>query len=131
MPATLRRPCPRDSYRNAGTYCFGAYYSGDSEYLNSNDTTTDECFHVGLAPSITSFTPKSAKPDATVTIKGKNLSGATEVTVGGSSSHPHRYGHQIKFKLPSGAKSGKRSTLLRNRDRNQLEQVKSHLKLKF
>ena len=67
----------------AGTYCFGAYYSGDSQYLNSNDTTTDECFQVGLAPSITSFSPKSGKPDAKVSVNGKNLSGATKVTVGG------------------------------------------------
>jgi photosystem II stability/assembly factor-like uncharacterized protein len=40
-----------------GYYCFGAYYSGDSNYSASSDTSTDECFDVGMASSTTATTP--------------------------------------------------------------------------
>ena len=31
---------------SAGYWCFAGYYSGDSNYLASSDTTTTECFDV-------------------------------------------------------------------------------------
>jgi hypothetical protein len=95
----------------AGTYCFGAYYSGDSNYLNSNDTTTDECFVVGPAPSVTSFSPVSGKPGAKVTINGKNLyegGVVPTVTIGGVAAKALTYtATKITVKVPSGAKTGR------------------------
>ena len=43
-----------------GYYCFGAYYSGDSNYSASSDTSTDECFFVAGAASATTSTPTSS-----------------------------------------------------------------------
>jgi alpha-tubulin suppressor-like RCC1 family protein len=37
-----------------GTWCFGGYYSGDSNYGAGSDTSTDECFDVTEQPSSTS-----------------------------------------------------------------------------
>ena len=42
---------------DVGYYCFGAYYSGDSNYSASSDTSTDECFDVGVSASATTSTP--------------------------------------------------------------------------
>jgi hypothetical protein len=43
----------------AGEYCFAAYYSGDSNYSGSSDTSTDECFEVTAAASTTTSNPAS------------------------------------------------------------------------
>ena len=47
---------------SAGYWCFAGYYSGDTNYAGSSDTTTDECFDVttGTAPSATTTTPASS-----------------------------------------------------------------------
>jgi hypothetical protein len=47
---------------SSGYWCFAGYYSGDSNYAGSSDTTTDECFAVttGTAPSATTTTPASS-----------------------------------------------------------------------
>jgi len=37
-----------------GTWCFGGYYSGDSNYGAGSDTSTDECFDVTEEPTSTS-----------------------------------------------------------------------------
>jgi len=60
-------------------------------------------------PAITGFTPSTAKSGATVTITGKNLSGATAVTIGGlkASSFKVVSATKITVKLPSNAKAGK------------------------
>jgi LysM repeat protein len=91
-----------------GYYCFGAYYSGSSNYLSSADTAVAECFDVvHPAPTITSFSPASGAPGATVTIKGTNLSGATTVTIGGKVATIISDGaNKIKVKVPTGAHSG-------------------------
>jgi hypothetical protein len=95
----------------AGTYCFGAYYSGDSNYLNSNDTgyAGAECFNAGPSPTITSFSPTSAKPGTKLTINGKNLSGATEVVIGGVDVTKilTDSGTRITVDVPAGAASEK------------------------
>jgi hypothetical protein len=92
-----------------GYYCFGAYYSGSSNYQASADTATAECFDVvPPAPTITSFSPASGAPGATVTIKGTNLSGATTVTIDGKAATIISDGaNKIKIKIPKGAHSGK------------------------
>lgn len=91
----------------AGIYCFGAYYSGDSNYLNSNDTSTDECFQAGSAPKVTSFTPTSGAPGKKVTIKGTNLKGATSVSFDGTAATILTdSATKITVDVPSGAKSG-------------------------
>jgi len=69
---------------DTGYYCFGAYYSGSSNYLASSDTAVAECFDVvPPAPTITSFSPTSGPPGTIVIITGTNLSGATSVTFDG------------------------------------------------
>ena len=47
---------------SGGYWCFAGFYSGDSNYAESSDTTTDECFDVttGTAPSATTTTPASS-----------------------------------------------------------------------
>ena len=40
---------------SAGYWCFAAYYSGDSNYAASADTTTDECFDVTVLDGVTSI----------------------------------------------------------------------------
>ena len=40
-----------------GYWCFAGYYSGDTNYAASADTTTDECFHVTQASSSTTTAP--------------------------------------------------------------------------
>jgi hypothetical protein len=32
------------SLTSGAKYCFGAVYQGDTDYLSSSDTTTDQCF---------------------------------------------------------------------------------------
>ncbi len=44
----------------SGEYCFAAYYSGDSNYGSSNDTTTEECFSVATSASSMTTSPHSA-----------------------------------------------------------------------
>jgi len=59
-------------------------------------------------PSISGFTPGSAKVGATVTISGKNLSGATAVKIDGrKASFKVKSATRISAKVPSGAKTGK------------------------
>lgn len=59
-------------------------------------------------PSITGFTPGSAKVGATVTISGKNLKGATAVKIDGrKASFTVKSATRISAKVPSGAKTGK------------------------
>jgi trimeric autotransporter adhesin len=94
-----------------GTWCFASVYLGDSHYEGSSDTTTDGCFVVKPnvpAPSITSFSPASAKVGATITIKGTKLAGATKVMIGTKAATivTDKAG-QIKIKVPKGAKTGK------------------------
>jgi alpha-tubulin suppressor-like RCC1 family protein len=45
-----------------GYWCFSAYYSGDSNYAASSDTTTDGCFYTmpGTVPSATATTAASS-----------------------------------------------------------------------
>ncbi len=40
-----------------GYWCFAGYYSGDTNYAASADTTTDECFHVTQTSSSTTTAP--------------------------------------------------------------------------
>jgi photosystem II stability/assembly factor-like uncharacterized protein len=96
------------AFDSAGTYCFAAYYSGDLNYNASQDTSTEECFVVGAAPTITSFTPASGPPGTVVTIKGTNLSGAIKVTIGGvAATIDSNTATKIKVTVPEGAVTGK------------------------
>ena len=95
-------------FESAGTYCFAAYYSGDLNYNASQDTSTEECFVVGEVPTITSFTPASGPPGTIVTIKGTNLSGALEVTIGGvAAAINSNTSTKIKVTVPEGAVTGR------------------------
>ena len=61
----------RDS---TGTWCFAAVYSGDGNYAGSSDeTTTNECFDVGVVGSSTVTTP--ANP--TIDLGNSNADAAT------------------------------------------------------
>jgi hypothetical protein len=64
---------------STGYWCFGAYYSGDSNYEGSSDTSTDECFSVGAAATTTSSLPASSR----IAIGGSN---SDNVTVSGNSA---------------------------------------------
>ena len=44
---------------STGSWCFAGYYSGDSNYSSSSDTTTDDCFDVTAGGSSTVTTPDS------------------------------------------------------------------------
>jgi hypothetical protein len=92
-----------------GYYCFGAYYSGSSNYQISSDTLTTECFDaVGAAPTITSFNPTEGRPGSTVTIVGTNLSGATSVGFNGTKATiTSDTATKIKVTVPVGATTGK------------------------
>jgi hypothetical protein len=95
-------------FADEGTYCFGAYYSGNSNYSASSDTTVTECFVVGAAPTITSFTPTHGAPGTTVTITGTNLSGALSVKIGSTAATiTHNTATKIKITVPAGAHTGK------------------------
>jgi YVTN family beta-propeller protein len=60
------------------------------------------------APTITSFSPASAAPGASVTIKGTNLTGATEVTIGKKVAKiTSDKAGMIKIKVPTGATTAK------------------------
>jgi hypothetical protein len=59
-------------------------------------------------PSVKSFTPLSAKVGATISITGKNFSGATSVKIDGhKASFSVKSATHITAKVPSGAKTGK------------------------
>ncbi len=47
---------------STGYWCYGAYYSGDSNYSSSSDTTVDECVYVVSPVTITTPSPL---PDGT------------------------------------------------------------------
>ena len=47
---------------STGWWCFAAYYSGDSNYDPSSDTSSDECFDVTTASSAITTTPTNAGP---------------------------------------------------------------------
>jgi IPT/TIG domain-containing protein len=66
-------------------------------------------FAASSAPSITSFTPLTAKAGVTVTITGKNLTGASAVNFDGmkASSFKVASATKITAMVPSKAKSGK------------------------
>jgi len=94
---------------SGGYWCFAAYYSGNSNYSSSNDLLSSECFDVTVPkPTITSFTPASGPVGKVVTLKGTNLAGATKVTLDGKKATVSSdTATQIKFKVPTGAKTGK------------------------
>jgi hypothetical protein len=82
-------------------------------YLNdcsdSNDSKQKLTITGAAAPQISSFSPASAVPGQTVTIKGSNLLGATAVTFGGVEAKPLTLaadGSQLTVVVPSGAQSG-------------------------
>jgi hypothetical protein len=93
---------------STGYYCFGAYYSGDSNYAPSSDTSTDECVDVVNPPTITSFTPHTGAPGMVVTITGTNLLNATSVVFGTAAGAIKKdSATKIKVIVPAGAKNAK------------------------
>ena len=56
-----------------GYWCFAGYYSGDSNYSTSSDTSTDECFDVTAAASATATTPSNSS----ITVGSGNTDGVT------------------------------------------------------
>ncbi len=46
---------------STGYWCFAGYYSGDSNYSASSDTSTDECFDVTSGSTSTVSTPTSSR----------------------------------------------------------------------
>jgi hypothetical protein len=91
-----------------GYYCFGAYYSGSSNYGSSSDTSVTECFDVlGATPTITSFSPTSGPVGTKVTIFGTNLAGATKVTFNGVTAVIKKdTATKLKVVVPSGFTKG-------------------------
>jgi hypothetical protein len=68
---------------STGTWCFGAHYSGDSNYHGSSDKTTDECFDVTVTTSTTVTAPTSSG----IVLGTSNTDGAT-VTGAASGTDP-------------------------------------------
>jgi hypothetical protein len=66
-------------------------------------------FTVSSGPQIRSFSPESGRVGTEVTIKGKDLDSATEVTIGGvpCTFFSRRPGHHLRAVVPAGAVSGK------------------------
>jgi hypothetical protein len=63
---------------------------------------------VALKPAISSFTPTSAKPAATITLKGKHFTGAKMVKVDGMTAKFKVVSPtKLTVTIPSKAKSGK------------------------
>ncbi len=58
---------------SAGTWCYAAVYSGDSNYTGSSDESTDECFTVAAASSTT----VSAPTNSSISLGGSNSDVAT------------------------------------------------------
>ena len=58
---------------SAGTWCFAAVYSGDSNYAGSSDESSDGCYTVGQLTSSTVSSPSSS----TAALGGTNTDGAT------------------------------------------------------
>jgi hypothetical protein len=74
-----------------------------------NVPATDPRFWAGDAPiDVTSFTPTHGAPGATVTIKGKNLTGALAVVIGGATATISKASNSTKLEvtIPSGAETG-------------------------
>src|ERR1700722_762223 len=67
----------------AGYYCFGASYSGDTNYSGSSDNGANECFHITAAPSTTSTT---ASITGSAVLGGGTISDT--VTVSGNEGGP-------------------------------------------
>jgi hypothetical protein len=91
-----------------GYWCFAGYYSGDSNYSASSDTSTVECFDVTAAkPTITKFSPVKGDAGKKVTIRGTNLSGASSVKFNGVKAVIITdTATEITTKVPSHAKTG-------------------------
>jgi hypothetical protein len=90
-----------------GYDCFAAYYLGSTNYSASSDTAESECYYVGRAPKITSFTPASGRPGTTITITGTNLLNATSVKIGAvTAAVTSDTATTIKVKIPTGAHTG-------------------------
>ena len=72
---------------STGYWCFGAVYSGDSNYAGTSDTSTDECFDVTPAASSTTSSPASqlvavgSTNSDNVSVVGNNGGGAPMGTV--------------------------------------------------
>ena len=58
---------------STGYWCFGAYYSGSTDYNPSSDTSTDECFDVTAAGTTTGSNPTTS----TAALGGTNTDNAT------------------------------------------------------
>jgi hypothetical protein len=59
-----------------GYWCFAGYYSGDSNYPASSDTSTDECFFVtGTATTTTTTTPATSS-----IVQGQSITDAAAVS---------------------------------------------------
>jgi hypothetical protein len=71
----------------AGYWCFAAYYSGDSNYGASADTSTDECFDVTASSSTTTSSPATTpivlggSDTDTATVAGNSAGGSPTGTV--------------------------------------------------
>ena len=84
-----------------GYWCFAGYYSGDSNYLASADTTVDECLQVVLRVTVTT----KSLPGATEGVHYKSILHAA----GGASP----YSWQITAgKLPAGITLNKATGVL-------------------
>ena len=70
--------------------------------------TGDPRFHIGgETPSVTSYSPASAKPGHKLTIKGENLSEITSVTIGGAQATIIKTAPtSVSVTVPNGAKGG-------------------------
>jgi uncharacterized repeat protein (TIGR01451 family) len=67
---------------SAGYWCFAGYYSGDSNYSASSDTSIDECVNVTQAGSTTTTTPTTAS----IALGATDTDSATVTGVPGPSS---------------------------------------------
>jgi hypothetical protein len=85
---------------STGYWCFAGYYSGDSNYAASSDTTTEECFDV-TGPSISNVEISGSVSAPTVTISGSDFGTVANLGSGetacGSSPAGLDYGNNFLF----------------------------------
>jgi hypothetical protein len=67
---------------STGYWCFTGYYSGDSNYAVSSDTTTTEgCFDVTGPPPSVNVAPPSGPPGTPVTVSGEGFAPGETVKI--------------------------------------------------
>ncbi|HEY5025138.1 MAG TPA: Ig-like domain repeat protein [Acidimicrobiales bacterium] len=113
QPLVANPPAPVFVARCHGAHFVAPCYKSVAEVSGSVVATLelpagDPRFHIGgETPSVTSYSPASAKAGKKLTIKGANLSEVTGVTIGGVAAHITKTAPtSVKVTVPAGAKGG-------------------------